>query len=138
MGDGKRKPAAGQRWREAEARVMQLEAALWAIMRVTDGGDLRAEASRRAWEAITPARRIAREALGLPLMGGAAEAGSPRYSPRALAQIRAEGPHTDQERAAVAGERLDAERRGEHTHVWSPGRPEPGQRCELGDDCPIL
>jgi hypothetical protein len=69
--NGERKPAAGMRSPGVhQARIVHLESALWAIMRVTDGGDLRTEASRRVWELITPARRIAREALGLPLMGG--------------------------------------------------------------------
>jgi hypothetical protein len=65
---GERKQAAGPRWRAAEARVAELEAALYAIMRVTDPGDLRSPASRVDWETVHPARRIAREALGIPLM----------------------------------------------------------------------
>jgi hypothetical protein len=38
-------------------------------MRVTDPGDVRVRSALLAWEGITPARRIAREALGLPLGG---------------------------------------------------------------------
>lgn len=64
-----RKQAATARWRAAEARVAELEAALFAIMRVTDPGDVRTLAGRVAWETLTPARKIAREALGLPLGG---------------------------------------------------------------------
>lgn len=55
--------------RAAEARVQELEAALWAIWRMTDPGDLRTREAREAWEQMTPARRIAREALGLDLGG---------------------------------------------------------------------
>jgi hypothetical protein len=62
-------PAGVPRWRAAEARVAELEAALYAILRVTDGGDHRTEVGREAWESVTPARKIAREVLGLPLMG---------------------------------------------------------------------
>lgn len=43
-------------------------AALEHIMRATDPGDLRSEEALTAWEDVTPARRIAREALGLPLI----------------------------------------------------------------------
>lgn len=64
-----RKPAAAPRWRAAEARAMELEAAMHAIMRVTDPGDVRIRLGLLAWENITPARKIAREALGLPLGG---------------------------------------------------------------------
>jgi hypothetical protein len=64
-----RKPAAVPRWRAAEARVAELEAAFWAVMRVTDPGDLRSRAAREAWESVTPARKIARESLHLPIGG---------------------------------------------------------------------
>lgn len=50
-------------------RAAELEAALREIMRVTDPGDIRVRSGLLAWEHITPARRIAREALGLPLGG---------------------------------------------------------------------
>lgn len=50
-------------------RIAELEAALYAIMRVTDPGDVRIRSGLLAWEQITPARKIAREALGLPLGG---------------------------------------------------------------------
>jgi hypothetical protein len=50
-------------------RIANLEAALYAIMRVTDPGDLRSVEAREAWERMVPARRIAREALGLPIGG---------------------------------------------------------------------
>lgn len=53
----------------AEARVIELETALHAIMRVTDPGDVRSRAAREAWESVTPARKIAREALGEPIGG---------------------------------------------------------------------
>ena len=49
--------------------MLELEAALHAIMRVTDPGDVRTQGARMAWEQATPARRIAREALRLPLGG---------------------------------------------------------------------
>lgn len=50
-------------------RVLQLEAALYAILRVTDPGDVRSRAGREEWERVTPARKIAREALGEPIGG---------------------------------------------------------------------
>jgi hypothetical protein len=53
----------------SKARVAELEAALHAIMRVTDPGDVRVRLGLQAWENITPARKIAREALGIPLGG---------------------------------------------------------------------
>lgn len=43
--------------------------ALTEIMRVTDPGDVRSQAGREAWELVNPARRLAREALGLPIGG---------------------------------------------------------------------
>ena len=43
--------------------------ALEKIMRKTDPGDLRSVEAREAWERMLPARRIAREALGLPIGG---------------------------------------------------------------------
>lgn len=55
----------------ARNRAAELEAALHAIMRVTDPGDLRSREAREAWEAVTPARRIAREVLGLEIGGHA-------------------------------------------------------------------
>jgi hypothetical protein len=55
--------------RATAKRVNELEAALQAIMRVTDPGDVRTRLGLQAWENINPARRIAREALGLPLGG---------------------------------------------------------------------
>jgi hypothetical protein len=55
--------------RATAKRVNELEAALHAIMRVTDPGDVRIRLGLLAWENITPARKIAREALGLPLGG---------------------------------------------------------------------
>lgn len=73
-------------------RIAELEAALYAIMRVTDPGDLRSVEAREAWESVTPARKIAREALGLPLTG----------NPLGT--------------APTAGEALDAERRGQCAH----------------------
>lgn len=45
-------------------RVAELVQALQEIMRATDPGDIRLTSARRAWEAVNPARRIAREALG--------------------------------------------------------------------------
>lgn len=60
---------------ETAAKILAIEvppgearfrAALEQIMRVTDPGDLRSEEALAAWEDVTPARRIAREALGLP------------------------------------------------------------------------
>lgn len=54
---------------QARRRVIELETALHAIMRVTDPGDLRTAFAREAAEMVLPARRIAREALGLPLGG---------------------------------------------------------------------
>lgn len=53
----------------AEARVLELEAAMHAIMRVTDPGDIRVRLGLLAWEHLTPARKIARESLGLKLGG---------------------------------------------------------------------
>ena len=50
-------------------RVIELETALHAIMRVTDPGDVRIRLGLQAWEHINPARKIAREALGIPLGG---------------------------------------------------------------------
>ncbi len=54
--------------RALQSRVLELEAALYAIMRVTDPGDLRTREARQAWEDITPARKIAREALKIGLL----------------------------------------------------------------------
>lgn len=50
-------------------RVIELEAALHAILRVTDPGDVRIRLGLQAWENINPARKIAREALGIKLGG---------------------------------------------------------------------
>ena len=50
-------------------RVIELETALHAIMRVTDPGDVRVRSGLQAWENINPARRIASEALGIALGG---------------------------------------------------------------------
>lgn len=51
-------------------RVAELEQALREVMRVTDPGDIRVRGTLAYWESrIHPARRIAREALGLPLGG---------------------------------------------------------------------
>lgn len=54
---------------DALERVAELEAALFAIMRVTDPGDIRSRTGRIHQELAVPARKIAREALGLPLGG---------------------------------------------------------------------
>lgn len=85
-------------------RIAELEAALYAIMRVTDPGDVRTQVGRERWEASAPARRIARETLGLPLMGNPLDdaPGPPRV---------------------VAGDQLDAERRGECTSCLHPAHP---------------
>ena len=53
----------------AQWRVIELETALREIMRVTDPGDIRVRLGLQSWENITPARKIAREALGIPLGG---------------------------------------------------------------------
>lgn len=74
-------------------RIAELEAALYAIMRVTDPGDLRSVEARQAWETANPPRRIAREALGLPIGGTGV--------------------------MVATGEQLDAERRGD---VYDPCR----------------
>jgi hypothetical protein len=57
---------------EAETERDQYREALDKIMRVTDPGDVRSRVGREAWELSTPGRRIAREALGLPI-GGATD-----------------------------------------------------------------
>jgi hypothetical protein len=66
--------------------VGPLVAALREIMRVTDPGDVRSTSGRQVVEQMYPARRIAREALGLPF----------------------DGPGV----RVVTGDQLDAERRG--------------------------
>jgi hypothetical protein len=86
--------------------------ALEKIMRVTDPGDLRSVEARQAWEVATPARRIAREALGLPLGGSGVR--------------------------VVTGDQLDAERRGQPLRHPAEVFHKRGLRCELGDDCALF
>jgi len=104
------------------ARVAELEAALHAIMRVTDPGDLRSREAREAWEAVTPARRIAREVLGLEIGGHGAPPDAERrgVSPIVVAVGEVTG------RYVFDGKPCD------HGHIWTMDDESGRYQCPCG------